>query len=74
MAIFDFNKIIIKPAGKSLRTISVYNPLTIHKKVEKENNNTEKNGAMTAEILGRLIACEGILIFKLRGRNSIKYL
>jgi drug/metabolite transporter (DMT)-like permease len=32
MAIFDFNKIIIKPAGKSLRTISVYNPLTIHKK------------------------------------------
>ena len=32
MAIFDFNKVIIKPAGKSLRTISVYNPLTIHKK------------------------------------------
>jgi drug/metabolite transporter (DMT)-like permease len=32
MAVFDFNKIIIKPAGKSLRTISVYNPLTIHKK------------------------------------------
>lgn len=32
MAIFDFNKIIIRPAGKSLKTISVYNPLTIHKK------------------------------------------
>lgn len=32
MAGFDFHKVIIRPAGKSLRTISVYNPLTIHKK------------------------------------------
>lgn len=32
MAFIDFNKIIIKPAGKSLRTIAVFNPLTIHKK------------------------------------------
>ncbi len=32
MAFIDFNKIIIKPAGKSLRNIAVFNPLTIHKK------------------------------------------
>ncbi len=32
MALIDFNKIIIKPAGKSLRNIAVFNPLTIHKK------------------------------------------
>ena len=32
MSFFDINKIIIKPAGKSLRTMSVLNPLTIHKK------------------------------------------
>ena len=32
MSFFDFNKVIIKPAGKSLKTISVLNPLTIHKK------------------------------------------
>ncbi len=32
MAIFDFNRIIIRPASRSLKTISVYNPLTIHKK------------------------------------------
>lgn len=32
MAFFDINKVIIKPAGKSLKTISVLNPLTIYKK------------------------------------------
>jgi drug/metabolite transporter (DMT)-like permease len=32
MSFFDINKIIIKPAGKSLRTMSAFNPLTIHKK------------------------------------------
>lgn len=32
MSFFDVNKTIIKPAGKSLRTMSVLNPLTIHKK------------------------------------------
>ncbi len=32
MSFFDINKIIIKPAGKSLKTMSVLNPLTIHKK------------------------------------------
>lgn len=32
MAIFDIHKVIIRPAGKSLRSISVLNPLTIHKK------------------------------------------
>jgi len=32
MSLFDINKIIIKPAGKSLRTMSAFNPLTIHKK------------------------------------------
>ena len=32
MAFLDLNKVILKPAGKSLRTISVLNPLTIHKK------------------------------------------
>lgn len=32
MAGFDFHKTLIRPAGKSLRTISVYNPLTIHKR------------------------------------------
>ena len=32
MSLFDLNKIIIKPAGKSLRTMSAFNPLTIHKK------------------------------------------
>ncbi len=32
MAFIDFNKIIIKPAGKSLRNFAVFNPLTIHKK------------------------------------------
>ena len=32
MSFFDINKIIIKPAGKSLKTMSAFNPLTIHKK------------------------------------------
>ena len=32
MSLFDLNKIIIKPAGKSLRTMSAFNPLTIRKK------------------------------------------
>lgn len=32
MSFFDINKIIIKPAGKSLKTMSALNPLTIHKK------------------------------------------
>lgn len=32
MSFFDINKIIIRPAGKSLRTMSALNPLTIHKK------------------------------------------
>jgi drug/metabolite transporter (DMT)-like permease len=32
MSFFDVNKIIIKPAGRGLRTISVFNPLTIRKK------------------------------------------
>lgn len=32
MPFFDVNKIIIKPAGRGLKTISVFNPLTIRKK------------------------------------------
>jgi drug/metabolite transporter (DMT)-like permease len=32
MPLFDINKIIISPAGKSLKRISAFNPLTIHKK------------------------------------------
>lgn len=32
MSFFDINKIIISPTGKSLKTISALNPLTIHKK------------------------------------------
>ena len=32
MSFFDFHRVIIKPAGKSLKGISVLNPLTIHKK------------------------------------------
>lgn len=32
MSFFDIHKVIIRPAGKSLRTMSVLNPLTIHKK------------------------------------------
>ncbi|HRO69668.1 MAG TPA: EamA family transporter [Chitinophagaceae bacterium] len=32
MAFIDFNKIIIKPAGKSLRNFAVFNPLKRHKK------------------------------------------
>ncbi|HKZ65933.1 MAG TPA: EamA family transporter [Chitinophagaceae bacterium] len=32
MSFFDINKSIISPAGKSLKRISVLNPLTIHKK------------------------------------------
>lgn len=32
MSFFDINKIIISPAGKSLKKISAFNPLTIHKK------------------------------------------
>ena len=35
MSFFDINKIIISPAGKSLKKISVLNPLTIHKKGTK---------------------------------------
>jgi drug/metabolite transporter (DMT)-like permease len=32
MAFFDVNKIIIRPAGRRLKTMSVFNPLTIRKK------------------------------------------
>ncbi len=32
MSFFDLHKVIIKPAGKSLKRMSVLNPLTIHKK------------------------------------------
>ena len=32
MSFFDLHRVIIKPAGKSLKRISVLNPLTIHKK------------------------------------------
>ncbi len=32
MSFFDINKIIISPAGKSLKKISAFNPLTIHRK------------------------------------------
>ena len=32
MAFLDLNKVILKPAGKSLKTMSAFNPLTIHKK------------------------------------------
>jgi drug/metabolite transporter (DMT)-like permease len=32
MSLFDLHKVIIKPAGKSLKRMSVLNPLTIHKK------------------------------------------
>ena len=32
MPYFDINKVVIRPAGKSLRAMSVFNPLTIHKK------------------------------------------
>ena len=32
MSLFDFHKVIIKPTGRSLRTISVLNPLAIRKK------------------------------------------
>lgn len=32
MSFFDIHKVIIRPAGKSLKTMSVLNPLTIHKK------------------------------------------
>ncbi len=32
MAQFDFHKVIVKPAGKSLKTISVLNPLRIRKR------------------------------------------
>jgi drug/metabolite transporter (DMT)-like permease len=32
MSFFDINKIIISPAGKSLKKISVFNPLTLHRK------------------------------------------
>jgi len=35
MSFFDLHRVIIKPAGKSLRRISVLNPLTIHKKATK---------------------------------------
>jgi drug/metabolite transporter (DMT)-like permease len=32
MSFFDLHRVIIKPAGKSLKRMSVLNPLTIHKK------------------------------------------
>ena len=32
MSLFDFHKVIIKPAERSLKTMSVLNPLTIHKR------------------------------------------
>jgi hypothetical protein len=32
MALFDFHRVIIKPTGRSLKTISVLNPLAIRKK------------------------------------------
>jgi len=32
MSFFDLHRVIIKPAGKSLKKMSVLNPLTIHKK------------------------------------------
>ena len=38
MSFFDLHKVIIKPAGKSLKTMSVFNPLTIHKKGNKDQS------------------------------------
>jgi drug/metabolite transporter (DMT)-like permease len=35
MSFFDLHKVIIKPAGKSLKRMSVLNPLTIHKKATR---------------------------------------
>jgi len=32
MALFDFHKVIVKPAGRSLKTISVLNPLAMRKR------------------------------------------
>ena len=32
MSFFDLHKVIIRPAGKSFKTMSAFNPLTIHKK------------------------------------------